>query len=452
MNKIPEVQSVDHALDEIAHLVQSANYPQARARCEALLGGMPLNADALVWLGRIAMNQLRWDDAIEAFDRALRIRVDPKTLGDLGMCHWKVGHLGEAEYCLRGALELNPALTREHIRLSIVQHALQRFDAALAQLALAEKLDPHDNQVPMRGGCALAALGRFDEAHQAFEKSVQLAGHFNYARLVAFDRATFDAVTGAEEIVTPPQVALQAGDQGGAFRYVTLISCNPPYMRKFGFAFVRSYAEHSKGDNLLHLHVYDPTAPILGDLERLLSQCGVEHYVVTTEACPFPAHETRQRKAYYACGRLVHLPYWLDRYRCPVLSLDVDFIVESSLDNLIDAARQADAGLNLRDPVDSPWLDVIANIIVANPTPAARRYFAAVKNYALDYIRREPEAWLVDQSALYCVLKMMERFDAPPAITWIPKQYMACLWHIGHAYEHLLDDPRYRKYAEADRA
>jgi hypothetical protein len=223
-------------------------------------------------------------------------------------------------------------------------------------------------------------------------------------------------------------------------------------VRKYGFPFIRSFAERNCGDNLLHLHVYDPDDAILVEVADLMAGSGLSHYAVTTEICPFPAQAVQQRKAYYACGRLVHLPYWLDRYRCPILSLDVDFIVESAFDALIDAARQFDVGLNLRDPVDSPWLDVIANIIVANPTPAARRYFAAVKNYALDYIRREPEAWLVDQSALYCVLKMMERFDAPPAITWIPKHNMACLWHIGHAYEHLLDDPRYRKYAEADRA
>ncbi len=452
MNKSSEASVVEHALDEIARLAQAADFPQARARCEEILAGAPLNADALVWLGRIAMSQLRWADAIQAFDQALRIHIDPKTLGDLGMCHWKVGHLGEAEYCLRGALELNPSLKREHIRLAIVLHALQQFDAVLAQLALAEKLDPTDNQVPLRRGCALAAVGRYDEAQQAFEKSVQLAGHFNYARLVAFDRRTFDAVTAAEESVTPPQVVLQAGEQGAAFRYVTLISCNPPYMYRFGFPFIRSYAEHGKGDDLLHVHIYDPVDTILDELKCLLSKCGIARYVVTTETCPFPAHEASQRKAYYACGRLVHMAYWLDRYRCPVLSLDVDFIVESPLDVLVDAALRADIGLNLRDPVDSPWLDVIANIIVANPTSSAIRYFSAVRNYALDCIRREPEAWLVDQSALYCVLKMMGRYNAPPVVTWFPATSLSCLWHMGHAYGHLLDDPRYQKYADADRS
>ena len=85
--------------------------------------------------------------------------------------------------------------------------------------------------------------------------------------------------------------------------------------------------------------------------------------------------------------------------------------------------------------------------IVARPTPPALAYFSAVRNYALEYLRREPDAWLVDQAALYCVLKMMERYAAPPAVAWIPEASQRCLWHIGHAYDHLLNDPRFRKYA-----
>jgi Flp pilus assembly protein TadD len=452
MNDDPADPVADRALDEIAHLVQSGNWQAARVRCEELVARAPQDADALAWLGQIAIGQYRWEEAIAVFDHVLRLRVDPWSLGNLGVCHWKVGHLDEAEYCLRGALELKPAFTRAHVSLANVLHSMRRFDAALAQLALAEKLDALDHQIPMRAGCSLAALGRYDEAQQMFAQSVQRAGRFNYPRLVAFDRAIFDAVTGAEEAVPPPALVSAAGAQRGDFRYATLISCNPPYVRKYGFPFIRSFAERSGGDCLLHLHIYDPDESILGEVACLMASGHLARYAVTTETCPFPAHETKQRKAYYACGRLVHLPYWLDRYRCPILSLDVDFIVESALDGLVDAARQCDVGLNLRDPVDSPWLDVIANIIVANPTTASRRYFAAVKNYALHYLRREPEAWLVDQSALFCVLKMMERFAAPPAVAWIPADRQACLWHIGHAYDHLLDDPRYRKYADADSA
>ena len=457
----------NHALDEVAQLVQSGQWAQARTRCEELVAAAPQDADALAMLGRIAMGQYRWEDAIAAYDRVLRMRVDPWTLGNIGVCHWKLGNLGEAEYCLRGAIEIKPDFTRAHVSLANVLHGLRRFDDALAQLAAAETIDAEDHQVAMRRGCALAALGRYDEAQQMFAHSVHLAGRFSYPRLVAFDRAMFDAVTTADEAVPPPRIVLQAGAQDGGFRYVVLISCNPPYVRKYGFPFIRSFAQHGggaslphrgpgasllhrgPGASLLHLHIYDPDESVVDEVASLVSGVGLTRYAVTTEDNPFPAHETKQRKAYYACGRLVHLPYWLDLYRRPLLSLDVDFVVENALDALVDAAQGCDLGLNPRDPVDSPWLDIIANIIVANPTPAARRYFVAVKNYALTYLRREREAWLVDQSALYCVLRMMERFAAPPSVAWIPADKQTCLWHIGHAYDHLLDDPRYRKYADA---
>jgi len=448
MNHPPDAAAANTALDDIARLIEAGNWQEARTRCEELVASSPGDADALAWLGQIAVGQFRWEDAIVIFDQVMRLRVDPWTLGNLGVCQWKVGNLEEAEYCLRGAVEIKPDFTRAHVSLALVLHARGQFDAALAQLAIAHDLDPADHQIPMRRGCALAALGRLEEAQKMFAHAVELAGRFSYSRLVAFDRATFDAATGPEEVVPPPKLAAQAGAPGG-FRYVTLISCNPPYVRKYGFPFIRSFAAQGRGDSLLHLHIYDPDNTILGEVQEVISRSGLASYTLTTEASPFPAHETKQRKAYYACGRLVHLPAWLDQYACPVLSLDVDFIVEDTLAGLVEAAAGHDVGLNARDPVDSPWLDVIANIIVANPTPASRRYFAAVKNYALRYLRQEREAWLVDQSALYCVLKMLGRYAAPPAVAWLPAASQACLWHIGHAYDHLLDDPRYRKYAHA---
>ena len=343
----------NHALDEVAQLVQSGQWAQARTRCEELVAAAPQDADALAMLGRIAMGQYRWEDAIAAYDRVLRMRVDPWTLGNIGVCHWKLGNLGEAEYCLRGAIEIKPDFTRAHVSLANVLHGLRRFDDALAQLAAAETIDAEDHQVAMRRGCALAALGRYDEAQQVFAHSVHLAGRFSYPRLVAFDRAMFDAVTTADEAVPPPRIVLQAGAQDGGFRYVVLISCNPPYVRKYGFPFIRSFAQHGggaslphrgpgasllhrgpgaslthrgPGASLLHLHIYDPDESVVDEVASLVSGVGLTRYAVTTEDNPFPAHETKQRKAYYACGRLVHLPYWLDLYRRPLLSLDVDFV------------------------------------------------------------------------------------------------------------------------------
>jgi tetratricopeptide (TPR) repeat protein len=446
MQKDPQAE---RPLAQVSQFIQSGDLERARALCEQVLAQLPQDAGALLQLGLIAMSQYRWAEAIAVFDRALRIRADPWLLGNLGNCYWKTGQLDEAEYCLRGAIELKPDFAGAHVSLAMVLHGLHRFEDALMQLAAAEKLGANDRKIELRRGCTLTELGRYDEAQQCFARSAQAAGEFVHSRLVAFDRASFDAITVSDRAIAPPQPALQ-GEALGDFRYVVLISCNPSYVRKYGFPFMRSFAENAQGENLLHLHVYDPDERILDEIRQVTRQARLARFAVTTEASPFPEHEAQQRKAYYACGRLVHLPYWLECYRRPVLSLDVDFIVEGRLDALIDAAAGYDLGLNRREPIDSPWLDVIANIIVANPTAAARRYLAAVGNYALQYLEREREAWLVDQTALFCVLKMLERFARPPTVTWfawIMGSQPSGLWHIGHAYDHLLSDPRYQKYA-----
>ena len=214
--------------------------------------------------------------------------------------------------------------------------------------------------------------------------------------------------------------------------------------------FRSSFADHAPDRGLLHLHVYDPDDAIIEEVRNEVARSRLKRFVLTTEQSPFPATRPLQRRAWYACGRLVHMNRWLAQYARPILCLDVDFIVEGGLSGLVAKAKGVDVALNPRVPIDSPWLDIIANIIVANPTPAAIAFFSAVSNYALATLEREPDSWLVDQTAMYCVLAMMRRFAREPAIAWLaPDAAEGLLWHIGHAYEHLLDDPRYRKYATA---
>ena len=146
-------------------------------------------------LGRMAMLQYRWDEAIGLFDRVLRVRVDPWTLANLGNCYWKTGDLDQAEYCLRGALELEPALTAARVGLATVLHARQLFDRGVEGTRHRRGVAAtRDYQVNSRRGCTLARLERYDEAQAAFELAAEQAGKFVYPRLVAFDRATWDAV------------------------------------------------------------------------------------------------------------------------------------------------------------------------------------------------------------------------------------------------------------------
>ena len=432
-------------LKDVAEAHASGRIAEARALCESVLAHSPHDGDALMWSGLIAMGELRWPEAISAFEQALAIRADPSSLANVGACYLKVGRLEEAERSLRRATELKPNLYGAYIGLATALHGLRRFDEALARLDHAAGLPQSDHKVELRRGCTLTELRRYDDAQRAFERAVAGSASFVYPRLVQYDRTTFDSITAARLAYPPPQVAVEGNASG--VEGIVVISCDPPYARKYGAPFLRSYAAHARAQHLLHLHIPDPDDRIVDEMREIARTAGLANIAITTERAPFPGQHAQQRRAYYACARLLHLPHWLERYAVPMLLLDVDFIVERPLDILFESSAGSDACLNARHPIDSPWLDVIANVIVANPTPRSRSYFAAVASYALGHLEREAQAWLVDQAALFCVLRMFERYGEPPAIRWLPQAHQSGLWHIGHLYDHLLNLPRFRRWS-----
>ena len=436
----------DVTLKDVAEADAAGRTAEARELCNRVLEQNPNDPDALVWSGTIAISELRLPEAIAAFERALAIRLDPWSLALIGICYTKVGETEAAERALRGSVELKPDHYPAHIALATALHGLRRFDEALSRLDVAAGIYARDYQLHMRRGCTLVELGRYEEAQQAYARAIASNPAFSYPRLVRFDRATFDAVTSGAA-TEPPRIEFEEHLAPGAPEGVVVIACNPPYARKYAAPFLRSYAAHQREEHLLHLHIPDPDITIVDEMVEVADKAGLKSIVITSEASPFPEHEVQQRRAYYACARLVHLPYWLQSYRVPILLLDVDFILERPLDALFEAGAAHDVCLNLRNPIDSPWLDVIANVIVAYPTAASRRYFDSVAQYALRQLEREPQAWLVDQAALFCVLRLFERFGTAPAVRWLPEAHKSGLWHIGHLYDHHMDDPRFLQYA-----
>ena len=97
-------------LKDVARAHAAGRIAEARALCERVLARAPGDGDALMWSGLIAMGELRWSEAISAFEAALAVRVDPSSLANVGACYVKVGRLEEAERHLRRAAGLKPNL------------------------------------------------------------------------------------------------------------------------------------------------------------------------------------------------------------------------------------------------------------------------------------------------------------------------------------------------------
>ena len=84
---------------------------------------------------------------------------------------------------------------------------------------------------------------------------------------------------------------------------------------------------------------------------------------------------------------------------------------------------------------------------MAHPTPGATRFFNLVKNYILYFAHQAEMNWHLDQIALFCALKLLERFDKPPRIKAINEAVAGLLWQIGNVHDEKLQDERFTRYS-----
>ena len=369
-----------------------------------------------------------------------RIETNPWSLITLASCLWRLRRLDEGLRFAELAVSTYPDFPDAHLVLANLLHGMKRFDAALARIREAKTRMPKSHLVEARFGCIHSQLGNYEQAMRHFGDAVRLMPNFVHCRLIDYRRELWDKIKPAPEL-RPAETGAPAG--GNA---VVATFCDAGYFYKYGATFVNSFAQNAARSKRLHLHIVDPDPGLNIFVAGLTEKLGLVDVAVTTENTPGTiAPDENRRKTFYSCARFFHINRLLEQYRGTVACFDVDTIFESPIDDLLSSLAGKDAGLIQREPPDSPWLDIVANIIVANPTTLSRRYFAAVANFIRHFAERDEWFWHLDQIALHCVLKMMEQYDIPPQVGWIP-QDRGPVWHIGHSYDFKLAEARFKKY------
>jgi tetratricopeptide (TPR) repeat protein len=404
-----------------------------------------MNIHQLLNLGSDYSARARFAEAERCFREGLA--ADPgnaHALNGLGVALHEQGKLDEARQALAAALQQAPDLGDAHFNLGRLHLELGELDPALACFEEVLRRDPADADSFAAIATALERRGEFAEAEEYFAEAAQFSNRYLVTKMLRFSAGFLREIDAAVRQDALPDAALRS-DPGGDREAVALASCDMEYLRRYGPPFANSLARYAPGGILLHLHVLDPDAPIEA-AATLLRQAGVERYCVTVERGDRHAAGSHARAVWYTCARLLHLEKWLRAYAAPIVMLDVDVAIQAPLTRLIEATGAADLGLFLRRPRRAPWLDVVANTLVARPTAAALDYARLAGNYADYFLRRDDPRWHLDQCALYCTLRMLQARGSPLVAREITDAVFDTVYHVGHGHDERMADPRYARF------
>lgn len=132
-------------------------------------------ANELVTKGNELGNLGRYDEAIEAYDKA--IEIDPKfaiAWSNKGNVLGRSGRYNEAIEACEKAIEIDPKLAEAYQSKGISLIGLGRYDEAIQALDIAIEMKPNNPNAWTGKGIALRQLGRYDEASICYDKAAEL--------------------------------------------------------------------------------------------------------------------------------------------------------------------------------------------------------------------------------------------------------------------------------------
>ncbi len=438
-------------LQQVLDALLQGQVSEAKALCEAAIASHHDDGETWFALGRVAMHERAYGDAARAFGRSLELHANPWACVYRALSLWELDEFEAALAQARMVVDVAPDFAEAHSTLALALHGLGHSLEAEAHARAAEILNPDAQFVVGELASILAHLDQLDEAEVLFRRAAKLAPSFPHYRMISFCRPLWDQISGdSSHALDAPQVVYAKGGSDG-FGFVVMSCCDSVYLRKYGASFANSFAQNAARENLLHLHVLDPDDQFADYLSWLVGHIDLPRFRITTERSPLKKNADRvTRTTYYSCGRFMQMSRLLTDYGRPIVCFDIDATLQAPVQRLIEHTHGKDLGLIQREPPDSPWLDVVANIVVANPTAQSSRYFELVRNYVQYFMHRGKLFWHLDQIALYCVLKMMGRYAMAPQVAWIKTELRKTLWHIGQSYGDKMKDERYSRYVLGD--
>ncbi|MFL6306320.1 MAG: tetratricopeptide repeat protein [Candidatus Sulfotelmatobacter sp.] len=136
------------------------------------------NWESWYYLGRTKYNENRFNEAVNAFQQALKLSpMNVKAEDNLGLSYDGLGRQQEAEEAYRKAIRWQSQLLQEdpgpYLDLGILLIDRNRPQDAIPYLRRASQISPHDPKAHEQLGKAYAGMGRLPEAQVELEKAVE---------------------------------------------------------------------------------------------------------------------------------------------------------------------------------------------------------------------------------------------------------------------------------------
>jgi uncharacterized protein (TIGR02145 family) len=139
----------------------------------------PLDAEGYFNLGVDHAEAGRYQEAIEAFKQAIKLKPDDaEAYNNLGFAYNKLGRLQEAIEAYKQAIKLKPDYAEAHNNLGNVYNKLGRYQEAIDTFKQTIKLKPDLVEAHYNSGIAYKNLGRWEEAIEAFKQAIKLKPDF----------------------------------------------------------------------------------------------------------------------------------------------------------------------------------------------------------------------------------------------------------------------------------
>ncbi len=287
----------------------------------------------------------------------------------------------------------------------------------------------------------VATLTRFLEATFAsldperITAQYPLPLYYNVRPTAAFFAQPDVAGTGADDL---PAVAVHRLDTDGVTAAV-VFGCDDVYWRNFGRSALRSLVAGLQGEAAglaVHLHIVDPSPQTLEEIGLLSLVSRPLRINLTSEQSRVPHRLQKHwhyKLLYYMCARLMRMPWFMERYRCPVAEFDVDAVFIGDVRRLIDRVAHLDAAC-LAGGRSSPTRIFAAGMCFFNATPDGRRFADLVARHITYFMTRDVPLYFLDQTALYSAYHALKESRPGFAFQRIDDALMASVYRYvtGH--------------------